>query len=96
MATRNGVGKELTADTDGDQVSLYGAHGISVYNSGSNTVYLSVDSTVATLVAAIAAGTALPLPGGQSYTFGPNDHPSFNTLEVATASDTSAVKIAAS
>ena len=64
-----GVGAEETATTTATQYTGFKAHKLSILNNGSVTVYVLVNATAAELDTAIAAGTAVPIPAGSSFTF---------------------------
>lgn len=84
MAIRNGIGEVVSVDATGTLVTLPGARKISIYNAGTNVVYAMVDSPLATLVAAVTAGTALPIPASSAYVFEEDTRvQTYNTVAVA-------------
>ena len=100
----SGVGGVLSATTTPQSFTVTGtANVVSVYNAGTaEIVYCLVDSsddsvitTTNTLAAAIAAGTAVPIPPSTIYNFDAREKGAISHLLYATTNGTSAAYVAA-
>jgi len=65
-----GYGETITANVAPTQVKNFTtANNVSIYNSGTSNMYVLANLTTNQMVTRIAAGTAIVIPGGLSYTF---------------------------
>jgi len=91
----SGWGKVVSATTTPQIIDGFTANEVSVYNSGTERVFVLANTTTNTMTSAIATNIAIPINGGTSYTFDANARDQISNVGVATTNSTSTVLIAA-
>ena len=71
-AIYDGYGRSVTATTTPVEISGFTANIVSVYVTGTNSIYTLPNVGTNTLATRITAGTAIEIPGGASFTFDGN------------------------
>jgi len=82
---RNGKGWNGSVLSTGTNITVVaGAKRISVYNAGTQILYVAVNGDVTSLTNDIAGGVAFPIPASSSHAFGIEDYQQFNNISLAT------------
>jgi len=88
-----GWGKVVTASTTCQRVTGFTGNTVSLSNVGAVRVFTLANTTTNVLATRIAAGTAIPIPAGGTFTFDGNGQAHVESVCLATSNGTATVLI---
>ena len=89
-----GFGKKVTVSTVISRFTGFAAYEVAVHNQSGSDVYVTVNSSTSTLLAA-SITNAIVIPAGLTYSFDTKAQSSIHSINLATTNGTAVVYVAA-